>query len=172
MIKIDVNNINNWDTIKEKHSEWYKINILPNIRRVYNKLYEKDLNAFVKKLKKNSKDCKNKLLFKKYKEHKKNEKDFIKKYLNILERIIKKGKNFVIEEKEKFDEDLFDKSFLENLENDLKKDSVWYKENILPNICKAYNELYNKSENDSIKKYLNILKKIKEGEKDFIVEKK
>lgn len=52
MIKIDVNNINNWDTIKEKHSEWYKINILPNIRRVYNKLYEKDLNAFVKKLKK------------------------------------------------------------------------------------------------------------------------
>lgn len=172
MIKIDVNNINNWDTIKEKHSEWYKINILPNIRRVYNKLYEKDLNAFVKKLKKNSKDCKNKLLFKKYKEHKKNEKDFIKKYLNILEKIIKKGKNFVIEEKEKFDEDLFDKSFLENLENDLKKDSVWYKENILPNICKAYNELYNKSENDSIKKYLNILKKIKEGEKDFIVEKK
>ena len=130
---------------------------------MYNKLYKKDLNAFVE----NSKDCKNKLLFKKYKEHKKNEKDFIKKYLNILERIIKKGKNFVIEEKEKFDEDLFDKSFLENL----KKDSVWYKENILPNICKACNELSNKSEKDSIK-YLNILKKIKEGEKDFIVEKK
>lgn len=163
MIKIDVNNIRNWEKIKEKHSEWYKINILPNIRRVYNKLYKKDLNAFVE----NSKDCKNKLLFKKYKEHKKNEKDFIKKYLNILERIIKKGKNFVIEEKEKFDEDLFDKSFLENL----KKDSVWYKENILPNICKACNELSNKSEKDSIK-YLNILKKIKEGEKDFIVEKK
>ena len=163
MIKIDVEKINNWDIIKEKHSEWYKINILPNIRRVYNKLYKKDLNAFVE----NSKDCKNKLLFKKYKEHKKNEKDFIKKYLNILERIIKKGKNFVIEEKEKFDEDLFDKSFLENL----KKDSVWYKENILPNICKACNELSNKSEEDSIK-YLNILKKIKEGEKDFIVEKK
>ena len=177
MIKIDVEKINNWDIIKEKHSKWYEINILPNIRRVYNELYKKDLNAFKLKeklennLKKNSKNCKNKLLFKKYKEHKKNEKDFIKKYLNILEKIIKKGKNFVIEEKEKFDEDLFDKSFLENLKNDLKKDSVWYKENILPNICKAYNELSNKSEKDSIK-YLNILKKIKEGEKHFIVEKK
>lgn len=172
MIKIDVNNIKNWEIIKEKHSEWYKINILPNIRRVYKKLYKKDLNAFLEKLKRNSKDCKNKFLFKKYKEHKKNEKDFIKKYLNILEKIIKKGKNFVIEEKEKFDEDLFDKSFLENLKKDLKKDSVWYKNNILPNICKAYNELSNKSEKDSIKKYRNILKKIKEGEKDFIVEKK
>ena len=58
---------------------------------------------------------------------------------------------------EKFDEDLFDKDFLKNLENNLKKDSVWYKENILPNICKVYNELSNKSEKD-IKKYLNILK--------------
>ncbi len=67
MIKIDVEKINNWDIIKEKHSEWYKVNILPNIRRVYNKLYKKDLNAFVE----NSKDCKNKLLFRKYKEHKK-----------------------------------------------------------------------------------------------------
>ena len=179
MIKIDVEKINNWNIIKEKHSKWYKINILPNIRRVYNKLYKKDLNAFVEKLKENlennlkenSKDCKNKLLFEKYKEHKKSEKDFIKKYLNILEKIIKKGKNFVIEEKEKFDEDLFDKDFLKNLENNLKKDSVWYKENILPNICKVYNELSNKSEKD-IKKYLNILKKIKEEEKDFIVEKK
>ena len=177
MIKIDVEKINNWDIIKEKHSEWYEINILPNIRRVYNELYKKDLNAFKLKeklennLKKNSKNCKNKLLFEEYKKHKKSEKDFIKKYLNILEKIIKKGKNFVIEEKEKFDEDLFDKSFLENLKNDLKKDSVWYKENILPNICKACNELSNKSEKDSIK-YLNILKKIKEGEKDFIVEKK
>ena len=169
MIKIDVEKINNWDIIKEKHSKWYEINILPNIRRVYNKLYKKDLNAFVEK---NSKNCKNKLLFEKYKEHKKSEKDFIKKYLNILEKIIKKGKNFVIEEKEKFDEDLFDKDFLKNLENNLKKDSVWYKENILPNICKVYNELSNKSEKDSIKKYLDILEKIKEGEKDFIVEKK
>ena len=169
MIKIDVEKINNWDIIKEKHSKWYEINILPNIRRVYNKLYKKDLNAFIEK---NSKNCKNKLLFEKYKEHKKSEKDFIKKYLNILEKIIKKGKNFVIEEKEKFDEDLFDKDFLKNLENNLKKDSVWYKENILPNICKVYNELSNKSEKDSIKKYLDILEKIKEGEKDFIVEKK
>mgnify|MGYP000905815241 FL=1 len=67
MIKIDVEKINNWDIIKEKHSKWYEINILPNIRRVYNKLYKKDLNAFVEK---NSKNCKNKLLFEKYKEHK------------------------------------------------------------------------------------------------------
>ena len=144
---------------------------------MYNKLYKKDLNAFVEKklkenlennLKKNSKNCKNKLLFEEYKKHKKSEKDFIKKYLNILEKIIKKGKNFVTEEKEKFDEDLFDKTFLE----DLKKDSKWYKDNILPNICEAYNELSNISEKDSIKKYLDILEKIKEGEKDFIVEKK
>ena len=177
MIKIDVEKINNWDTIKKKHSEWYEINILPNIRRVYNKLYKKDLNAFVEKklkenlennLKKNSKNCKNKLLFEEYKKHKKSEKDFIKKYLNILEKIIKKGKNFVTEEKEKFDEDLFDKTFLE----DLKKDSKWYKDNILPNICEAYNELPNISEKDSTKEYLDILKKIKEGKKDFIVEKK
>ena len=177
MIKIDVEKINNWDIIKEKHSKWYEINILPNIRRVYNKLYKKDLNAFVEKkikenletnLKKISKNCKNKLLFEEYMKHKKSEKDFIKKYLNILEKIIKKGKNFVIEEKEKFDEDLFDKSFLENLKND----SVWYKENILPNICKVYNELSNVSEKDSIKEYLDILKKIKEKKKDFIVEKK
>ena len=177
MIKIDVEKINNWDIIKEKHSEWYEINILPNIRRVYNKLYKKDLNAFVEKklkenlennLKKNLKNCKNKLLFEEYKKHKKSEKDFIKKYLNILEKIIKKGKNFVTEEKEKFDEDLFDKTFLE----DLKKDSKWYKDNILPNICEAYNELSNISEKDSIKEYLDILKKIKEGKKDFIVEKK
>ena len=173
MIKIDVKKINNWDTIKEKHSKWYEINILPNIRRVYNKLYKKDLNAFVEKklkenLENNSKNCKNKLLFEEYKKHKKSEKDFIKKYLNILEKIIKKGKNFVTEEKEKFDEDLFDKTFLE----DLKKDSKWYKDNILPNICEAYNELSNISEKDSIKKYLDILEKIKEGEKDFIVEKK
>lgn len=143
MIKIDVEKINNWDIIKEKHSKWYGINILPNILRVYNELYEKDLDVFI-------------------------EKDFIKKYLNILEEIIKKGETFVIEEKEKFDENLFDKDFIKNL----KKESKWYKEKILPNICEVYNELSNKSEKDSIKKYLDILKKIKEGEKDFIVEKK
>ena len=33
MIKIDVEKINNWDIIKEKHSEWYKENILPNIEK-------------------------------------------------------------------------------------------------------------------------------------------
>lgn len=51
MIKIDVEKINNWNIIKEKHSEWYEQNILPNIRRVYKKLYKKDLNYFVEKLK-------------------------------------------------------------------------------------------------------------------------
>ena len=83
MIKIDVEKIKNWDIIKEKHSKWYEINILPNIRRGYNKLYKKDLNAFVEKklkenlennLKKNSKNCKNKFLFEEYKKHKKSEK--------------------------------------------------------------------------------------------------
>ena len=143
MIKIDVEKINNWDIIKEKHSKWYKINILPNIRRVYNELYEKDLDVFI-------------------------EKDFIKKYLNILEEIIKKDETFVIEEKEKFDENLFDKDFIKNL----KKESKWYKEKILPNICKAYNELSNEYKKDSIKSYLDILEKIKEEKKDFIVEKK
>ena len=33
MIKIDVEKINNWDIIKEKHSEWYKENILPKIEK-------------------------------------------------------------------------------------------------------------------------------------------
>lgn len=33
MIKIDVEKINNWDIIKEKHSEWYEENILPNIEK-------------------------------------------------------------------------------------------------------------------------------------------
>ena len=143
MLKIDVEKINNWEIIKEKHSKWYEINILPNILRVYNELYEKDLDVFI-------------------------EKDFIKKYLNILEEIIKKGETFVIEEKEKFDENLFDKDFIKNL----KKESKWYKEKILPNICKAYNELSNEYKKDSIKRYLDILEKIKEEKKDFIVEKK
>ena len=93
MIKIDIDE-RKWEKIKEEHSEWYEINILPNIRRVYNKLYKKDLNAFVEKklkenlennLKKNSKNCNNKLLFEESKKHKKSEKDFIKKYLNIQE---------------------------------------------------------------------------------------
>ena len=40
MIKIDIDE-RKWKKIKEEHSKWYEINILPNIRRVYNELYKK-----------------------------------------------------------------------------------------------------------------------------------
>ena len=68
MIKIDVEKINNWDIIKEKHSEWYKQNILPNIRNAY---------EFI--------------------ESQKSKSYSMKKYLELLKKIIYKGKDFVIQ---------------------------------------------------------------------------
>ena len=70
MIKIDVEKINNWDIIKEKHSEWYEENILPNIEKA----------------------CE---ILKNYVED--NEESSIEKYLDLLNKIRNKGKDFVIQ---------------------------------------------------------------------------
>ena len=70
MIKIDVEKINNWDIIKEKHSEWYEENILPNIEKA----------------------CE---ILKNYVED--NEESSIEKYLDLLNKIKNKGKDFVIQ---------------------------------------------------------------------------
>lgn len=67
MIRIDVSKIKNWELIKKKHSEWYEEKILPSIKKAYNLLSKKNKN------------------------------DSIKKYKELLEKIIDKGKNFVIE---------------------------------------------------------------------------
>ena len=142
MIKIDVEKINNWDTIKEKHSEWYKENILPKIE-----------NA-----------CK-------FLESKKNKGSSVEKYLNLLNRIKDKGKDFVAEEVKKnfenrknekeFYEILFDKNLIENLKNDLKKHSKWYENKILLNIENACKFLeFKKYKEDLIEKYLDLINKI------------
>ena len=68
MIKIDVEKINNWDIIKEKHSKWYEQNILPNIRNAY---------EFI--------------------ESQKSKSYSMKKYLELLKKIIDKGKDFIIQ---------------------------------------------------------------------------
>ena len=69
MIRIDVSKIKNWELIKKKHSEWYEKKILPNIKKAYTLL-----------LSKKTKD------------------DSIKKYKELLKKIIERGENYVIEE--------------------------------------------------------------------------
>ena len=67
MIKIDVDE-RKWEKIKEEHSEWYSDNILPNIRNAY---------EFI--------------------ESQKSKSYSLKKYLELLKKIIDKGKDFVIQ---------------------------------------------------------------------------
>jgi len=67
MIKIDVDE-RKWKKIKEEHSEWYSDNILPNIRNAY---------EFI--------------------ESQKSKSYSMKKYLELLKKIIDKGKDFVIQ---------------------------------------------------------------------------
>ena len=67
MIKIDVDE-RKWEKIKEEHSEWYSNNILPNIRNAY---------EFI--------------------ESQKSKSYSIKKYLELLKKIIDKGKDFIIQ---------------------------------------------------------------------------
>ena len=67
MIKIDVDE-RKWEKIKEEHSEWYSDNILPNIRNAY---------EFI--------------------ESQKSKSYSMKKYLELLKKIIYKGKDFVIQ---------------------------------------------------------------------------
>lgn len=67
MIKIDVDE-RKWKKIKEEHSEWYSDNILPNIRNAY---------EFIESQKRKSYS--------------------MKKYLELLKKIIDKGKDFIIQ---------------------------------------------------------------------------
>ena len=67
MIKIDVDE-RKWKKIKEEHSEWYSDNILPNIRNAY---------EFI--------------------ESQKSKNYSMKKYLELLKKIIDKGKDFIIQ---------------------------------------------------------------------------
>ena len=67
MIKIDVDE-RKWKKIKEEHSEWYSDNILPNIRNAY---------EFI--------------------ESQKSKSYSMKKYLELLKKIIDKGKDFIIQ---------------------------------------------------------------------------
>ena len=67
MIKIDIDE-RKWKKIKEKHSEWYSDNILPNIRNAY---------EFI--------------------ESQKSKSYSMKKYLELLKKIIDKGKDFIVQ---------------------------------------------------------------------------
>ena len=67
MIKIDVDE-RKWEKIKEEHSEWYSDNILPNIKNAY---------EFI--------------------ESQKSKSYSIKKYLELLKKIIDKGKDFIVQ---------------------------------------------------------------------------
>lgn len=125
MIKIDVNNINNWDTIKEKHSEWYEKNILPNIEKACEilKIYVKD-----------------------------NEESSIEKYLDLLNKIKNKGKDFVIQKELFLD---YENKEIEEIIEIIKKKNKKSKstlemyfeklsipEEYLPHNLFDYNELY------------------------------
>ena len=67
MIKIDIDE-RKWKKIKEEHSEWYSDNILPNIKNAY-----------------------------KFIESQKSKSYSMKKYLELLKKIIDKGKDFIIQ---------------------------------------------------------------------------
>ena len=67
MIKIDVDK-RKWEKIKEEHSEWYSDNILPNIKNAY---------EFI--------------------ESQKSKSYSMKKYLELLKKIVDKGKDFIIQ---------------------------------------------------------------------------
>ena len=67
MIKIDIDE-RKWEKIKEEHSEWYSDNILPNIKNAY---------EFI--------------------ESQKSKSYSMKKYLELLKKIIDKGKDFIIQ---------------------------------------------------------------------------
>ena len=66
-----------------------------------------------------------------------------------------------------------DVSKIKNWELIKKKHSEWYEEKILPSIEKGYELLLlsKKSKNNSVKKYEELLKKIKDKGKNFVIEK-
>jgi len=109
MIRIDVSKIKNWELIKKKHSEWYEKKILPNIKKAHTLL-----------LSKKTKD------------------DSIKKYKELLKKIINKGKNFVIE-KELFLG--YNHDYLLDLIKNLNRTNI--SENYLPHKLFSYDKFPN-----------------------------
>ena len=109
MIRIDVSKIKNWELIKKKHSEWYEKKIFPNIKKAHTLL-----------LSKKTKD------------------DSIKKYKELLKKIINKGKNFVIE-KELFLG--YNHDYLLDLIKNLNRTNI--SENYLPHKLFSYDKFPN-----------------------------
>ena len=64
-----------------------------------------------------------------------------------------------------------DVSKIKNWELIKEKHSEWYEEKIIPSIKKAYNLLSKKNKNDFIKEYKELLKKIINKGKNFVIEK-
>ena len=109
MIRIDVSKIKNWELIKKKHSEWYEKKILPNIKKAHTLL-----------LSKKTKD------------------DSIKKYKELLKKIIERGENYVIEE------ELFlgyNHDYLLDLIKNLNRTNI--SENYLPHNLFSYDKFPN-----------------------------
>ena len=125
MIKIDVNNIKNWEIIKKAHSEWYEENILPNIEEACEmlKTYVKD-----------------------------NKESSVAEYLDLLNKIKDKGKEFVIQKELFLD---YENKEIEEVIEIMKKENKKSKstlemcfeklsipEEYLPHNLFAYNKLY------------------------------
>ena len=172
-----VNEIKKSFEYEKEEEEFYKI--------LFNKSFVKKIK---KDLKNNSKCYKYNILPKiekayEFLESKKNKENSVEIYLDLLKKIRDKGENFVVneikksfkdrEEEKKFYKVLFNKSFVENLKKDLKNNSKWYKENILPKIEETCEFLKSKEDkSNSLKEYLDKLEKIKKEKKDFEIEKK
>lgn len=114
MIRIDVSKIKNWELIKKKHSEWY-----------YKKFLDKD-------------GVDNIVNVPKVLLSEKNKSDSIKKYKELLEKIIDKGKNFVIE-KELFLG--YNHNYLLDLMKNLNRTNI--SENYLPHKLFFYDKFPN-----------------------------
>ena len=116
MIRIDVSEIKNWELIKKKHSEWYEKKILPNIKKAHTLL-----------LSKKTKD------------------DSIKKYKELLKKIIERGENYVIEEELflGYDDDEIKNilDLIKKLKNDFKKSNL--SEDYLPHKLFSYDKFPN-----------------------------
>ena len=102
MIKIDVSKIKNWELIKEKHSEWYKDKIFPKIKNVPEELEKIYKDTFKFRLMS---------IFG----------GVLKKYIELLKKIISEGENFVIKKDLFFDYKVDEINFLFRLMKKEKK---------------------------------------------------
>ena len=96
MIKIDVSKIKNWELIKEKHSEWYKDKIFPKIKNVPEELEKIYKDTFKFRLMP---------IFG----------GVLKKYIELLKKIISEGENFVIKKDLFFDYKVDEINFLSKI---------------------------------------------------------